>query len=229
MTILSATAQAIYKLGFELSPIILHNGVAANIPGQLLPIISITQAASLGIGLLGGNLDIDNFFCHFKPIPGGTLIANEIGRYPFANQTIAANAIIQHPIGVSMLMECPVNQESGYISKFMTISALKGVLDYHNSLGGTYVVATPSYVYWDCILLGLTDASSGESKQPQNAWRWDFTKPLITAQQAASAQNSMMSKLSNGGMVTSPSWSGLGSSIAPTLYPQLTSLIGGLA
>lgn len=230
MSILSATAQSIYKLGFQISPIILHNGVAANIPGQLLPVVSITQAATLALGLLGGNLelDLDDYFCHFQPLPGATLIANQIGQYPFANQAVAANAIIAEPLQISMLMKCPVNQEGGHISKFMTISALKGILDYHNSLGGTYIVATPSYIYWDCILLELVDASSSESNQAQNAWRWDFTKPLITSNQAQTEQNSMLDKLTNGGMATSSIWSGVGTSIAPTLFPQLTSLIGGL-
>jgi hypothetical protein len=230
MSILSATAKAIYQFGFEISPIILQNGLAATLPFGMLPIVTITQASSLGIGLLGGHLELglDDYFCRFEPLPGATLVNNAIGRYPFANIAVAANAIISEPINVSMLMKCPISQEAGYISKFMTISALKGALDYHNSLGGTYIVATPSYVYTDCILLGLVDASSGASKQPQNAWRWDFIKPLVSAEDAAGAQSSLMSKLSSGGMVTDPSWSGLGTSIAPTLYPQLAGLVGGL-
>lgn len=229
--ILSSIGFNLYRLGFELSPIILQDGVAANIPGNLLPIISITQASTLAMGLLGGQIALfpNDYFAHFRPLPGGELIKNQVGEYPSASQVVAANSIIAEPLRVSMLMEIPVNQVAGHISKFITMSALKGVLDYHNQLGGTYIVSTPSYIYFGCILIALVDASSADQQQVQSAWRWDFKKPLITASQVQATQNNAMQKATNGGIISSPSWSGLGSSIAPTLFPQLQSLIGGLS
>jgi hypothetical protein len=223
--------RSAYQLGFEISPIILTEGLAKMLPGHMLPIVTILQAGSLVTGLLSGeiNLGLDDFFCHFVPLPGSTLIQNQVGMYPFANIDTAANAIIKQPLNVSLIMNCPVNKEAGYISKFMTISALKGSLEYHISLGGSFIVATPSYIYTDCLLISLEDASNGESLQAQNAWRWDFIKPLVTMSDALNAQSSLMGKLSGKNMVTSPSWSGLGTAIAPTLFPQITNLVGGLS
>jgi hypothetical protein len=231
MSILSSAGKSAYTLGFEISPIILKDGLAKQLPGKMLPIVTILQAGSLVTGLLGGeiNLGLNDYFCHFMPLPGSTLIQNQVGMYPFANIDVAANAIIKQPLNVSLLMQCPVNKEAGFISKFMTISALKGALEYHNSLGGSYIVSTPSCILEDCLLISLEDASSGESLQAQNAWRWDFLKPLVSMSDALNAQSSLMGKLSGKNMVTSPSWSGLGTSIAPTLFPQLTNLVGGLS
>jgi hypothetical protein len=39
-------SRDIYKLGFEISPIILQNGIAQNMPGNILPIVLLTQPAS---------------------------------------------------------------------------------------------------------------------------------------------------------------------------------------
>ena len=57
--------RELYKLGFEVSPVILCNGIAQSIPGGMLPIVALTQSASFVTGLLGGafNLtDIDKYF-----------------------------------------------------------------------------------------------------------------------------------------------------------------------
>jgi hypothetical protein len=231
MSIMSSTGKTVYELGFQISPIILTEGLAKKLPGQMLPIVTILQAGSLVTGLLSGeiNLGTNKYFCSFAPLPGTTLIQNQVGMYPFANIDIAANAIIKQPLNVSLIMNCPVNKEAGYISKFMTISALKGALEYHISLGGSFIVATPSYIYTDCLLIALEDCSNGESLQAQNAWRWDFLKPLVSMSDALNAQSSLMGKLSGKNMVKGPSWSGLGTAIAPTLFPQITNLVGGLS
>ena len=231
MSLLSAGAKATFKLGFEISPIILTDGLAKALPGGMLPIVTILQAANLGMGLLSGHIELglDDYLCHFAPLPGSTLINNDVGLYPFANIDVAANAVIKQPLNISMRMDCPINQEAGYISKFMTISALKGTLDYHISLGGSFIVATPSYIYQDCLLLELSDISNGESLQVQNSWRWDFMKPLVTMADANNAQSTLMGKLTGGNLVSNPTWSGLGTNIAPTLFPALSSLVGGLS
>ncbi|SUG89106.1 phage holin, lambda family [Salmonella enterica subsp. enterica] len=46
--------RELYKLGFEISPVILCDGVAQSIPGGMLPIVALTQSASYVSGLMGG-------------------------------------------------------------------------------------------------------------------------------------------------------------------------------
>ena len=171
-----------YQLSYEISPIILSGGLASNIPGSLLPIIAITEAANFTSGVLNGNdpLNLNNFFGHFRPLPGGTLVSNDVALYPFANQNYAANAIIAKPLQVSILMNCPANSNGGYISKMITFTSLKYALDLHNELGGTYVVSTPSYIYLNCLLTNLVDVSRPDTNQPQDAWQFDFIQPLVS-------------------------------------------------
>ncbi len=231
---------SIWKLGFQLSPIMLTGGIAGGL-GGMLPIIAFTQAVDFVAGILSGTVDLemDDFFAHFQPLPGSTLIDVELGNYPFANQTIAANAIIKQPLRLSMLMRCPVRNELSYFTKLATMTLLQQVLDYHSSNGGTYTVITPAQIYTNGILKTLRDVSDQESKQVQNAYMWDFEFPLITLAQAAQAQNSLMGQLTAGTQVTSPTWSGvgnsisapnslIGSSIIPTSTPLQSSIISPL-
>lgn len=190
--------SVLFRLGFELSPIVLQGGIAAKI-GQYLPIVSITEAANFTTGLLDGgdpDLDIDQFFAHWVPMPGGTIIENQLGRYPFANQAVAANAIIAQPLHVSMKMICPVQNPGGYASKLATMVALQILLNKHSQLGGTYIVATPSFIYTNCILTRIVDISAGETKQSQYQWQWDFEQPLLTLAQAQQVQNTLYSRMS---------------------------------
>lgn len=174
--------KSIYQLSYEISPIILSGGLATNITNSLLPIIAITEASNFTAGLLEGNapINFNDFFGHFRPLPGASLISNDVATYPFANQNYAANAIISKPLQISMLMNCPANTNGGYLSKMITFTALKYALELHNQLGGTYIVATPSYIYLNCILTNLSDVSRPDSQQPQNAWQFDFMQPLIS-------------------------------------------------
>lgn len=210
-----STGRSLFQLGYELSPIILCDGIAASIPGGMLPIIAITQAANFNLAILNGSSPIDpnQFFAHFKTIPGTTLIKNEIGQYPFANQTVAANAMIAQPINVSVIMDTPANQSGAYVSKLVTFSALKAALDLHTSLGGTYNIATPAFIFTNCVLLSLRDVSDGQSKQVQTRWQWDFERPLITVAQATAAQSALMSKLSAQVPVTGTAWSSIQNSL----------------
>lgn len=225
-----------YKFSFQLSPIILTGGLASGIPGGMLPIIAITEALNFTVGLLSGGSDIglDEFFANFHPLAGATLISNEIGRYPFANQAVAANALIAQPKNVSMLMICPARGKLGYGAKLATLLALQAALDQHNKSGGTYIVATPSYFYTNCILLRMVDASVGSTKQVQNAWRFDFERPLLTLEEAQQAQSSLMSKITNGTPIDgAPSTTGLtstvgnaSSAVAPTVIPPASGAAG---
>lgn len=204
-----------FKLAFQLSPILLSGGIATNMPGGALPLIAITEAASFVTGLLSGaeNIELDDFFAHFQPMPGSTLVENQIGMYPFANQAVAGNAIIAQPLALSMMMMCPARDDLGYATKLITMISLKQVLDQHNSMGGTYTVITPSYFYTNGILVRMVDASNHESKQAQNAYQLDFQFPLLTLNQAQQVQNSLISKISGGSQLSatdgSVGWSGL--------------------
>jgi hypothetical protein len=238
---MSSAGQQLFKLGFEISPVILVNGVASSIPGQMLPIVALTQAADFTLGLLNGDAlpDLDSYFAHWKPLPGTTLIANQIGSYPFANQAIAANSIVSQPLNISLQMNCPVQTEGGYTAKLATLSVLQSTLAAHNAAGGTYTIATPGQLFPNCILLLVRDISGGESKQVQHTWQFDFVQPLITINQAQQVYNSLMTKIA-GGLDTGlfPQWSGpnsavgaavAGSSGGATLFPSAANLIGTAA
>ena len=196
-----SAGRSIFQLGFEISPVILTGGIATGILGGMLPIVSILQAVNFTEGILGGSgdLGLDQFFAHFKPVPGGTLADNDIGAYPFANQTVAANAIIANPLRVSLRMDCPAQGELGYVNKLAIMTALQNVLKQHIAAGGLFTVATPSFIYTNGILLNLTDISSGgDDIQVQTAWQWNFIFPLITLAQAEQAQNQLMTSITNG-------------------------------
>jgi hypothetical protein len=221
-----------FKLAFEISPIVLTGGIAASIPGTMLPIIAITESLNFVSGLLSGGdpLDLDDFFAHFVPLSGSTLVEQEIGHYPFANQAVAANAVIADPLHVSLRMICPVKSALGYAEKLATMIALQKAIALHNASGGTYTVATPSAIYTNCLLLRLFDASSSDSAQAQNTWQWDFEKPLLTQEDAASAQNNLMSKITSGvpilGSGGGVSWSGIASTVGVPPSLASSSLVG---
>ncbi|MFM0098717.1 hypothetical protein PQQ87_24155 [Paraburkholderia nemoris] len=236
---MSAGSEA-FKLSFEISPVILVNGIASLVPGQMLPIVALTQAADFTLGLLNGETvptTLDKYLCHWKPLPGTTLIANQIGQYPFANQSIAANAIIVQPLTISMQMNCPVQDEGGYTAKLAALTVLQQALSAHNRLGGTYTIATPSQIYPNCLLMQMRDVSGGESKQVQHTWQFDFIQPLTTINQAVQVYNSLMNKIA-GGLPTGmfPAWSGISSTVGAavagstggsTLLPSAANLVAG--
>ena len=190
--------QAQYKLNYEISPIVLTGGIAANFVGGMLPLLAITQSLDFENLLSGGSLNLDDAFAYFYPLPGTTLADNQIGNYPFANQQVAANAIIAQPLACELLMRCPCRNENDYLQKTAIMTAVQQALKSHNILGGTYTVATPSFTYTNTILRLLADVSGGESLQAQMAWRWSFIKPLVTLQDAAIAYNALMSQLVSG-------------------------------
>lgn len=208
-----AAAQA-YNLAFQISPIILVGGIASGSLGNMLPIIALTgQAASFLQGVVSsGNLSATDFFASFQPVAGGTLINNTVGTYPFANQSVAANAIIQQPLNISLRMLCPVNQEGGYLTKLPILTSLQQSFQNHNASGGLYNIATPGFVYTNCIMTGMQDVTPGNTAQQQVEFQIDFTQPLVTTQQTSSAFSSLMGKLQAGQPVTSSSWSGIGPS-----------------
>ena len=205
-----------FRLSYEISPIIFTGGIAGAIPGGMIPIVLITQALSFVEGILSGGADLntDDFFAHFVPLSGSRLASNQFGKYPFANQSVAANARIKQPLTVSMKMICPAREGGGYATKLATMTALKYAFDQHDAAGGTYTVATPSFFYTNCVLLDVVDVSGGASLQAQNTYQLDFEQPLLTLQDAENAQNNLMSQITAGLPISgTPSWSGL----APTV------------
>jgi hypothetical protein len=226
-----SSAAAAFRLQFQLSPIVMSGGVASAIPGGVLPFISLASSLAGGglvdIGSVGDSLD--DAFAFFQPLPGGTLIDQQIGMYPFANQYVAANATIQQPLNISMLMICPVGRGGGYASKFALMQAIQSSFDSHNKSGGLYDIMTPSFVYTSCVMTAMTDVSSSMTKQVQNAYKLDFIKPLVTLSDASGAQSSLMSAITNGtatdGALTGTSGA-VGSTTggtAPTFLPNSSS------
>lgn len=218
-SLLSQAGQFVFQLAFQVSPIILNNGIAAKIPGGMLPIVVLTEAIGLVNGLISGSgfpTSMDDAFCQFMPLPGATLINNQIGMYPFANQQVAANAIIQQPLNISLMMIAPVRDAGGFVAKIATFTALQAALSQHNATGGTYTICTPSFIYTNCVMTTMQDATSGDSKQQQIMWQMDFIKPLLTQQSATSVMNSLMSSISSGVSSAVSSVTGAASSILGT-------------
>lgn len=205
--------RAQYDVAFQVSPIILKGGSVAGAQGGMVPLSTITN--------VGGKT-----FAKYLPIPGSTLIANSVGMYPFANQIVAANAIIQQPLTISLRMIAPVNESGGYLTKLHSFSALQQTLQNHNTAGGVYIVATPAFVYDDLIMTAMTDITDEQMAQKQIEWQIDFIKPLITLAGAAAAMNNAMSKISSGGQINGPpAWSGNQAANAA----NLSSVTGALA
>jgi hypothetical protein len=227
MTIMSSA----FQLAFEISPIVLVGGI---LPGAAIPIVAITQSASFLQGILSGQspLDLDEHFAHFQPVPGAELISNQVATYPFANQAVAANAIIRQPINFSMLMIAPAKGRFGYPMKMATMIALKMVLNQHVASGGTFTVITPSFFQANCLLLSVRDVSPGQTRQTQTEWQFDFQAPLLTVSEAQSVMGALMSKISGGSeMSGAPAWSNTGNlvgnaeaAVAPSIVPSTTGL-----
>lgn len=195
-----SSGGAAYFLQFQATPIILTGGVAGNIAGGALPLVNISNAISFPGGLLSPGIDLpdlDALFANFQPLPGSTLISQAIGEYPFANQAVAANAVIQQPLVISMLMTCPAGAGAGYSTKSTIMQSIQSTVDQHNKSGGLYTILTPSFPYTDCVMRGLTDVSGTQIKQVQWLYRWDFEKPLVTLQAAAQAYNAQMGQIAN--------------------------------
>jgi hypothetical protein len=188
------------QLLYQVTPIFLTGGIAGNITGGILPLLSLTNSSAFSPNLLSGSEDfeLEDAFGIFQPAAGGSISEQVIAQYPFANLSVAANAIIRNPINISMIMFTPMKQVSSWAVKLATMSALKATLDQHNNSGGTYTVCTPAYIYTDMLMLGVIDVSTAASPLPQNAWRWDFTRPLVSLQDIQGAMNNLMSMITNG-------------------------------
>lgn len=193
--------------------------MAQAFPGGLLPIVLLTETLGFAGGLLTGAgvpSSLDDFFCQYLPLPGSTLIDNQAGTYPFADQQIAANAYIAQPLKISLQMIAPSRSQGDMLMKLPIFTALKASLSTHIQYGGLFVVATPACVYPSCMLLPMTDVTpSDQYKQWQIIYQLDFFQPLVTGSQATTAFNSLLQQINSGTPVgQGPSaWTGLASSL----------------
>lgn len=233
-----AFTRELYRLGFEISPVILCKGIAQAIPGGMLPIVALTQSASFVTGLLSGasNLtNMDKYFCHWRAAQGGTMLDYEIGRYPFANQTVAANALLAMPLQISLIMDAPVNENTGTMTKLVTLSALQAALQAHANLGGTFIVATPALIYSGCILKNVRDVTGGGGSDPtpQRQWLWSFEQPLVSEKQSYRTVNTFLNKIGAGDKITDGAWTSTANALGNTslggsVAEAVTGLIGKL-
>lgn len=221
---LAKSVRSAYQLAFQVSPIFLTGGLAGET--GMLPIIALV---SNGLGFVQGtitsfNVDLDNFPFQFQVLPGGTLINQTVGMYPFANREVAANAVIHQPNMLSMAMIAPVNTDGGYLTKLAFMTSLVTSLEQHNNLGGTYTVATPAKIYQNGVMMPMRHLDA-PTVQQQIQFQIDFIFPLITQAQAQGAQSSLMSALSGEQKIPDAAgWSGL-----PTALTQgINSMTGAL-
>ena len=169
-----------FQQTFELAPIIFNQGFAANYPGAALTIVEMIETAGIG------GLEYGDYFAHFKVMPGGTLIDYQFAEYPFASLEVAANAVVQQPLKVSMLMICPAQTTTtnNYNTKLNTLTLLADRIQSHIQAGGYFTVMTPGYVYSDVLLKTIRDVTPAGDKQVQAIWQWDFEQPLIAVEDA---------------------------------------------
>ena len=198
---------SMYQLLYQITPIFLNNGIATNIGGSILPVMALLNPSAYNVLFSGGSdtFNMDSYFGIFQPASGGSLVQQQIAEYPFANLSVAANAMVRSPIEVSMIMVTPMKTQYAWAVKNATMTALKSALDTHNNMGGTYTVFTPAYTYYNMVMLGLSDMSNPQIALPQNTWKWDFRKPLIAQQDLVFAENNLYAKIT-GGVQTSAEW-----------------------
>jgi hypothetical protein len=190
-----------FRLSYQVSPIIFVQGIASGLPGDALPIVSITQGQDFStVTAQAAGRDLEDYFATFQPLPGATIIDNDVGTYPFANQAVAANAIITKPLAVSLLMICPAKGPGGYANKRSVIGNLQAQIAKHISLGGYFNVATPSFLFTNLLLLRVQDVTGGETKQAQIEWQFDFFQPILTSEAAQAALGLLMKRLGPNGV-----------------------------
>jgi hypothetical protein len=166
-----------------------------------MPIIDITEPGGTD------GFRYEDYFAHFKNLPNGTLADWQIAEYPFASLVMAANAVVQMPLRISMQMICPVQNalNRNYFSKVTILTTLQNQIQTHILAGGSFIVVTPGYTYNDVLLRNIRDITSHNDKQVQAIWQWDFEQPLITTTGAEQALGNFMSKAERG-LPTPPSW-----------------------
>ncbi len=182
-----------FRRDYQIAPILLVGGIAAQMPNGHTTILALTE----------GDADVNfanesEYFAHFRPLPGATLYDFTPSEYPYASLNMAANAMLQNALKISMRMSCPVRTETNpYPSIQAKITRIQQQLTQHALLGGTFTVATPGLIYADCLLLSLRDVTPAGSNKVQEEFQWDFVQPLVTQQAATQSFNSLYAKLAS--------------------------------
>lgn len=189
-----------FRRSYELSPILLMGGIASNATNGQQSILALTE------GKEDANYpNLNDYFCHFEPMPGGTLVDFAAAEYPFASMAMAANAMLQQALKISLKMICPARTgANNYESIQAKITRIQQQLTAHILAGGTFTVATPATIYADCLLLNLRDVTNAGDKKSQGVFQLDFAQPLITQQAAAAVYNNLYAKLAGGLPVPNP-------------------------
>jgi hypothetical protein len=195
---MASTGETLFSGLYEIAPVWLQGGLA-KILGGYAPVTLLTEMFDIP------GIESGEFFAHWKPLPGGTLAKWQIAEYPFANFATAANAVVQQPLEITMLMVCPAQNGGGYILKQAMLTALQLGIQSHISTGGTFTVITPAYTYANCLLTEIRDITPPSEKQVQYLFQWSFQQPLVTASAAESLQNTVMEAITNG-LPTTASW-----------------------
>lgn len=234
-TVVSTVFRDIWDMAFQISPIFFVNGIASQVPGGMLPVATFTAPGVLYSFLTTGNYSLDAF-PKFVMLTGSTIVNFTVGNYPFANQQVAANAMIQQPRNVSMKLIAPVNQPGGYAIKLAFWEVLSEVITAHNNQGGSFLVLTPAKVYTGMLLTSISDITGEGTNQTQIEWQFDFVQPIISVQSAINALSNLNQKITSGLKLTPSSLSGVGSSVggsvpgaSMSLPPSLSSLSSNLA
>ncbi|MXV44320.1 hypothetical protein GS501_04575 [Saccharibacter sp. 17.LH.SD] len=203
-SILDNVGRTTFKLGYQISPLILTGGVAEKMGGAV-PIIVYTQAVALLNGLVAGGIsgklegyDLDSMWCHWSPMSGATLVDNSIAEYPYANQSVAANAMVVNPLTLSMQMICPPSGAGAMATKLATLQSLQVILNKHAQLGGAYIVITPGQVYTGMLLTRVSDTTPNPTAAAASQFQFDFTRPLTQKSENVQKQSTLMKKLSGG-------------------------------
>lgn len=187
-----SSAFSTFDFQYTRNPIILTGGIATS-QGNVLPIVALTDPQVIASGT---NVDPNTLFASYRVLPGGSFVSNQVATYPFANQAVAANAIVAQPLNISVLMTCPATANVTLAQKQAVMHMLQASLTQHNNSGGMYSIFTPAYIYTSCIMVAMRDVTGPDTNQVQIAWELDFLQPLVTIAQAQNAKNTMLQKLS---------------------------------
>lgn len=190
-----------FRRQYQLAPILLVGGIAANAPNGQQTILSITEGSD---DVNHGN-DLSAYFAHFEPMPGGTLLDFSPAEYPLASMAMAANAMLQQPLRISMKMLCPARtDQNNYEALQANISGIQQLLTAHVQAGGTFTVATPATIYDNCLLVSFRDVTNAGDKKVQQAYQLDFVQPLVATATAEAVYNNLYSKMNGGLPVSNP-------------------------
>lgn len=203
-SVINKIGRNVFKSAYQISPILLTEGVADKM-GGVVPIVVYTQSVALLNGLIAGGIngsvnlpDLDNMWAQWAPMSGGTLVDNSVAQYPYANQAVAANAIVTNPLNLSMQMLCPANQPGAMATKLATLQALQAVLNKHSQLGGSYIIITPGQVYTGMLLTRMVDTTPNPVAAPSSQFQFDFTRPLTQKSKNVQKQSTLIKKLGGG-------------------------------